>query len=58
MSVPLTLTLCSVYRSMCVDALVAEADQDYDWRLNKTEFEGCLSPDFLPGTKSKSRLYI
>ncbi|XP_072049853.1 follistatin-related protein 1-like [Amphiura filiformis] len=38
-------------RSMCVDALLTEADADFDWRLNKEEFETCLRPDFQPGTK-------
>ena len=38
---------------MCVDALLAEGDADFDWGLNLKEFESCVKVDFDPATKSE-----
>uniref|UniRef100_A0A3Q2QLW9 Follistatin-related protein 1-like n=1 Tax=Fundulus heteroclitus TaxID=8078 RepID=A0A3Q2QLW9_FUNHE len=33
-------------RSLCVDALIELADEDFDWKLSLTEFTNCLTPSY------------
>jgi len=38
-------------RQLCLDALVEEGDQDFDWRLSFEEFKRLLSDTFVPSAK-------
>jgi len=41
-------------RTLCVDAIIDEADSNHDWRLDFEEFTTLLSPDFKPPQKQCS----
>ncbi|XP_038065019.1 follistatin-related protein 1-like isoform X1 [Patiria miniata] len=41
----------TLLRSLCVDALLAEADENFDWRLSLSEFKKVMMPGFNPPTK-------
>ncbi|GAB6028406.1 Follistatin- protein 1 [Chamberlinius hualienensis] len=33
-------------RALCIDAVMAIADNNHDWKLNYSEFQNCMDPDF------------
>ena len=43
---------------MCLDALVEEGDQDFDWRLSFEEFKRLLSDTFVPSAKGKFQHHV
>ncbi|XP_033641737.1 follistatin-related protein 1-like [Asterias rubens] len=44
----------TLLRGLCIDALLAGADSNFDWRLSLTEFKAAMMPDFSPPTKKCS----
>ncbi|XP_022108541.1 follistatin-related protein 1-like [Acanthaster planci] len=41
----------TLLRGLCVDALLAEADENFDWKLSLSEFMKVMMPGFIPPTK-------
>ena len=45
--------MCVDCRQLCLDALVEEGDENFDWRLSFGEFKRLLSQSFQPSVKGE-----
>ena len=50
------VSLPTICRQLCLDALVEEGDKNFDWRLSFQEFKDLLSDDFRPSSKGNKGL--
>lgn len=39
------------WRALCIDAIMDIADKNHDWRLDYTEFQNCMDPNFIAEEK-------